>query len=303
MSVRVAVEEAEDDVFTRTALHGELYEASFDLGVGAEAVTGPLRFVPAAMMALREHGIALRPAGLWCHSSLPAGRGFSSSAAFCLSVLDGLARHAGVRLTATELAQLAFHTEAKIVGVPCGMLDPLACVAGAPVFLQWDGDSAPLRRIRPARTTHLVLGVFSRPRDTMAILCALSSRWQTLLVAPRDPADVAVVREAITVWGSAATRGAHALTVGDLLALGEAMNEAQGAYERAASQISELEAPGLVAACAALRAEGALGAKFSGAGGDGSVIALARTARHAERLAGTLSDRGLAVWKGPLEET
>ena len=85
--------------------------------------------------------------------------------------------------------------------------------------------------------------------------------------------------------------------------MGEAMNEAQGAYERAASEVAELEAPGLVTACMALRAEGALGAKFSGAGGDGSVVALARTARHAERLAGVLADRGLAVWKVPLEAT
>jgi len=303
MSVRMAIEDAQDDVFIRTALHGELYEDTFDLGLGQAAVQGPLRFVPAAMLALRERGIALRPAALWCHSSLPAGRGFSSSAAFSLAVLDGLARHAGVRLSALELAELAFVAESRIVGVPCGRLDPLACVAGAPVFLQWDGDSAPLRRIRPAKAVHLVLGVFSKPRDTAGILRALARRWQSPLTDPRDPADVAVVREAITVWGSAATRGAHALTVGDLVGLGEAMNEAQGAYERAASEVAELEAPGLVTACMALRAEGALGAKFSGAGGDGSVVALARTARHAERLAGVLADRGLAVWKVPLEAT
>ena len=303
MSVRLAIEDATEAVFVRTALHGELYEGTFDLGIDRSAVTGPLRFVPAAMLALRERGIVLRPAALWCHSSLPAGRGFSSSAAFSLAVLDGLARHSGTRLSPLELAELAFVTESELVGVPCGMLDPLACVAGSPVFLQWEGSRAPLRRIRPARRVNLVLGVFSRPRDTAGILQALRHRWNEPLSAPRDPVDVAVVREAITVWGSAATRGAHALTVGDLVGLGEAMNEAQGAYERAAGEVVELRAPGLVAACAALRGAGALGAKFSGAGGDGSVVTLARSPRHAERLAGVLSELGLAVWKLPLEAT
>ena len=301
MGIRVAVEDASDGIFVRTALHGELYEATLPLTADPDRAGGPLRFVGAAIAALRARGVELRPAALWVHSSLPAGRGFSSSAAFCLGILDALSRHSGVRWTASELSDLAFHVEAELLGVPCGRLDPMACVAGAPVFLQWSGDRAPLRRVRVGRTTHLVLGAFSRHRDTVAILSALSARWNSPLTAPLEPADIASVREAIAVWGATATRGARALADGDLLALGAAMNEAQGAYDRAAAQVEALAAPELRITCHQLTEQGALGAKFSGAGGDGSVVALARDARHAEKLAGVLQSRNLAVWKVPLE--
>ena len=301
MGVRMAIEDADEGVFVRTALHGELYEARVDLDAEPEPEGGPLRFLGAAVAALREREVILRPAAIWVHASLPAGRGFSSSAAFSLGLLDALSRHAGVRWPAEELAELAYRVEADLLGVPCGRLDPMACVAGSPVFLQWTGERAPLRRVAVGRPTHLVLGAFPRHRDTVGILTALSERWRQPLAPDHEPRDVAAVREAISVWGSTATRGARALADGDLLALGAAMNEAQGAYDRAASLVPELAAPGLQITCRALVEAGALGAKFSGAGGDGSVVALAREARHAEKLAAVLRDRNLTVWKVPLE--
>ncbi len=301
MGIRLAIEDAREGLFLRTALHGELYELTVSLDAQPDPLAGHLRFVGAAVAALRERGVELRPAAVWVHASLPAGRGFSSSAAFSLALLDALSRHAGVRWTAEELAELAFHVEADLLGVPCGRLDPMACVAGSPVFLQWSGDHAPLRRVSVGRTTHLVLGAFPRHRDTVGILNALTNRWNRPLGAPIEARDVAAVREAIAVWGATATRGARALTDGDLLALGAAMNEAQGAYDRVAECVPELEAPGLSRACAELLQAGALGAKFSGAGGDGSVVALARDKRHAEKLAGVLRDLQLSVWKVPLE--
>jgi mevalonate kinase len=301
MGVRLAIEDADHGVFIRTALHGELYETRVGLDARPDPNGGPLRFLGAAVSALREKGINLRPSAIWVHASLPAGRGFSSSAAFSLGLLDAMSRHAGVRWAAHELAELAFHVEANLLKVPCGRLDPMACVAGAPVFLQWSGDQAPLRRVKVGRPTHLVLGAFPRHRDTVGILKALSDRWNQPLSQPQEPRDVGAVREAISVWGSTATRGARALADGDLSTLGAAMNEAQGAYDRAAVYVPELAAPGLQAVCSALLAAGAVGAKFSGAGGDGSVVALAREARHAEKLAGILRDQKLAVWKVPLE--
>lgn len=302
MNVRIAVEDADEGIFVRTALHGELYEQCFPLDIEADPQGGPLKFVPACIAALREVGAHLRPAALWCHASLPAGRGFSSSAAFTLSVLDALARHSGFFIDDIRLAELAWHVEAELLRIPCGRLDPLACVAGSPAFLQWDGAQAPLRRIAVGRPVHLVLAAFPRPRDTEAILRALSERWRAPLSRPSDPSDIAAVREAISVWGSTATRAARALSDGDLYALGAAMNEAQGAYDRAAEWVPELRAPLLQGACATLHDAGALGAKFSGAGGDGSLVALAKNARHNEVLAKCLTDLGLTVWKLSLED-
>lgn len=59
---------------------------------------GPLRFVPAAAAALRARQMAIPAVQLTVEADLPAGRGLSSSAAFCVAVLDALTRHAGCRL-------------------------------------------------------------------------------------------------------------------------------------------------------------------------------------------------------------
>ncbi len=82
------------------------------------------------------------------------------------------------------------------------------------------------------------------------------------------------------------------------------MNRCQDAYEAAEAVVPALAAPGLRRAVAGLREHGALGAKFSGAGGDGSVIALYEThagARDARAWLGV--QPGLRAWTRTLEDT
>ena len=89
---------------------------------------------------------------------------------------------------------------------------------------------------------------------------------------------MSAVRVALDVFAACAERGARALETGDSDDLGDAMNQAQRAYnDELAATLDELRAPLLRATCAELTEKGALGAKFSGAGGDGSVIALYAT--------------------------
>ncbi|MEC7949419.1 MAG: hypothetical protein VX265_17760 [Myxococcota bacterium] len=273
--VRVVAEPAARDLRVRSAMEGRLLEGRWPTEGTVDRAGGTLRFVPAAAAALRARGIRPPPALLWVDADLPPGRGFSSSAALCLALLDALARHAGVVLEPAELAALATHVERDLLGVPCGRLDPLACVAGAPVLLRWGPDGrAPLERVRPRVPMHIVIAAFATPRDTSAILAALHAHFHADLRCPEHPEATAAVRSAIATFGSATEAGAAALQAGDLAGLGREMDRCQDAYEDAERVIPALEAPHLRAAVAGLRRRGALGAKFSGAGGDGSVIAL-----------------------------
>lgn len=71
------------------------------------------------------------------------------------------------------------------------------------------------------------------------------------------------------------------------------MNSAQIAYERwLHAELPELRAPVMVRTCAELRRDGALAAKFSGAGGEGSVIALFPTEMSARVAVERLEARG-----------
>jgi len=95
--------------------------------------------------------------------------------------------------------------------------------------------------------------------------------------------------------GRLAVEGTEALEAGDLESLGDAMNVNHGLL--AAAGVSS---PALDIAVDTLRRAGALGAKLTGAGGDGgAVVALFRKAP----ATGTLEQAGLAVLTSELEPT
>lgn len=304
LEVRVRAERATRGLTVESDLEGEALVGSWPEGGLVDPAGGTLRFAPAAAWALREAGMAPPPARLVVSSTLPAGRGFSSSAAYSLAALDALARLGGHRLPPADLAELAFHVEHDLLGVGCGRLDQIACALGrsdegeAAVFLRWeDGVPVEVRRVTPGGRFHLVIAAFQRPRDTAAVLGALREAF-----FGRDPDLVSVegARRAINVFAAAATSGAEALEAGDAAALGAAMDRAQNAYDRElAVQLPALAAPGLRMVTVRLRGLGALGAKFSGAGGDGSVVALMADAEGAGEAVHALESLGLVAWYTP----
>ena len=297
LGVGVVVEPATTGLRARSGLDGRLLDARWPLDGRVDREAGPLRFIGAAAAALHQQGVSIPPAELWITADLPAGRGFSSSAATCLATLDALARHAGVELDAARLAELAFTVEATLLGVPCGRLDPMACAAGAPVFLRWQDDGrAPLRRVAVGAPMPLVVGALGRPRDTPGILRALREA-----VSSTSGAGGRLAQATLHRFGALAEAGAVALERGDRPALGAALTEAQESYDDLAGELPALAAPALTAACRTLHAAGALGAKFSGAGGDGSVVALFDSPEAAADGADALRATGVAPWTFTLE--
>lgn len=297
MGIRIDAEPGHGDVRMSTTLGDAHLDQRWPLAGIVDPTGGPLRFVGAAVHALAARGISAPPTRLWVQSDLPAGRGFSSSAAFCLATLDALARTSGHTLPAEELAELAFHVENQLLGVACGRLDPLACVAGTPVFLQWRKGRAPLRRLILRGEVVLLVAAMGAPRDTPAILAALARHHSGDIRAPDQAEGVHAVRVALAAFGTAAERGAHALETHDLAALGQAMNACQTAYvDHLARFLPELAAPKTAALCRSLLAEGALGAKFSGAGGEGSVVALFRDRLTASAALDSVRAAGLGAW-------
>ncbi len=257
-----------------SVLHGRPLRGRWAVSGAVDPEGGPLRFVPAALHLLDGLGLELRDTALHVESDLPPGRGFSSSAAFTLSVLDAVARRAGHTLEPRRLAQLAFEVEHDLLGVDCGLLDQLACAEGVPLFIRWQGGQHEVRPIRPGATFHLVAIALPTARDTKGILAALN-RCFFGRSGPGAQAKSAAVRTALSAFADAAAVGAAALVQGDEAALGHAMNTAQQVYQRELdAQLPEMRAPVLEETCAQLLKAGALGAKFSGAGGEGSVIAL-----------------------------
>jgi mevalonate kinase len=304
MGIDVKAEPGIDKITIHTEMDGEAFEGRWTMDQPT-LEQGPLRFVPAAIHALTAAGVQLVPTDLWVQSNLPAGRGFSSSAAFCLGIIDAMARTAGCTFEARDLVDLAYSAEHDHLGVSCGRLDPAACAAGQPLFLRWTPQKNGLlgmhaRRISPISVFHFVVGAFNQPRNTKGILDTLNQHHE----APMNNPNGDAVREAIAEFAVSAEAGARAMETGDIQSLGQAMDHVQNIYEtNLADRFRVAEAPQLFQTCRQLRKDGALGAKFSGAGGDGSVVALFATENEARSAAILMEEKGIQAWYAPASTT
>jgi galactokinase len=82
------------------------------------------------VQALAERGHRLPGADLAVASEVPLGAGLSSSAALCVALVGALDAAFELGLDAHARAETAHRAESGFAGVPCGVMDPLACALG-----------------------------------------------------------------------------------------------------------------------------------------------------------------------------
>ncbi|GAB5601685.1 galactokinase [Thermus sp. FJN-A] len=246
-----------------------------------------LDYLLGVVWALREAGHQVRGARFHVRSDLPMGAGLSSSAALEVAALKALRALHRLPLSDLEVARLAQRAEVEYVGVRCGIMDQMAASlgeVGKALFLDTRTlahENLPLppgvrvvvldlglgRRLaeagynarrEEAEEAARRLGVRSL-RD-VGDLCLVES-----LPPPLDRRARHIVSENLRVL-----RGVEALRRGDARAFGELMT----ASHRSLAQDYEVSLPELdLLVEEALRA-GAYGAKLTGAGFGGAVVAL-----------------------------
>jgi mevalonate kinase len=217
-------------------------------------------------------------------SAIPAGQGLGSSAALCIATLRALAVAAGGALSRDEELRLGRALEGTFHGTPSG-IDPAAAALGS-TFRFVRGDPPSVEPITLGAPVSLVMALGRMARSTGAAVGGLRERWQA------DPArydrlfdDVAAVVE----------NGVHALRAGDLAALGAAFDRNQALLAALGVSSPEIETR-----VAAARATGAFGAKLTGGGAGGAVIALVDADRM-EAVAAALGTGGSTTLKVTLE--
>ena len=89
-------------------------------------------YAAGCLIALRrERGVILeRGLRLFLHSSVPAGKGVSSSAALEVATMQALFALCDVRVAGRELALLCQKVENLVVGAPCGIMDQMTSACG-----------------------------------------------------------------------------------------------------------------------------------------------------------------------------
>lgn len=210
-------------------------------------------------------GAGRPPLSLIADAQIPPGAGLGSSAALAVATARALLTYLARPIDAATLTRAAGASEALIHGRPSGVDVALAIAGGLGVFRRSAG-LAPLAGAPPLR---VLVGPSGTPRSTAAMV-------ERVADATASQVDDARLRE----LGALTDAGTAALLATDLPALGAAMN-------RAHAVLAELgvSTPQLDALCEAARATGAHGAKLTGAGGGGAVIAIAARDREPGILA------------------
>jgi mevalonate kinase len=211
------------------------------------------------------------PVSVSLRSTLPVSMGLGSSAAVAVALARVLLRAATGRLpSAQRLRVLALEMERVFHGTPSGVDD--ACSAlGVPISFRRRGAAQqPLvRRLALLRPLELLVALAGTRQPTRATVSSLRVRQQRW---PRR------YRRLFSEVGRLAEEGVRAAEAGDLEGLGDAMNVNHGLL--AALGVSS---PALDGMAGWMREAGALGAKLTGAGGDGgAVVGLFRKAAPAQ---------------------
>jgi mevalonate kinase len=200
------------------------------------------------------------PVKVTLEAQLPVSMGLGSSAALSVACARVLLQAAGAATPRpADVARVAWDMEQEFHGTPSGVDHTTSALGELVLFRKRAGAAAGRARAlhcpRPLRVVVALVGVRSPTKATVASLRARQARWPQRYTR--------LFRE----MGRLATEGAAAVEAGDLEALGDLMNVNQGLLAALG-----LSSPPLEEMVHRLRALGALGAKLTGAGGDGGAV-------------------------------
>jgi galactokinase len=284
-------------------------------GLAPGAVEGWAAYVVGVVWALRDAGHQVGGLDLVVDGDVPSGAGLSSSAALECAVALAVDEVCGLGIERSVLARLAQRAENDFVGVPCGIMDQsasLLCTDGHALFL--DTRSGETRQVPldlaeaglsllvvDTRAPHrLADGEYaSRRRDCERGAQALGVpylRDVSLdgLAAALERLDGETVRRRVR---HVVTENQRVLDVVGLLEGGgvEEVGPLLTASHESLRHDFEVTVPELDTAAEAALEAGALGARMTGGGFGGCVIAMVRadaTERVAQRVQAAFAERG-----------
>jgi galactokinase len=251
------------------------------------------RFVAGVVGALTDHGLTVPGTELVITSTVPPGSGLSSSSALSVAVTLALADAAGDDLDGldrVEIARLALAAEVAATGVPGGLMDQLASLFGQrhrALLIDCRTNAVEPVPIAPGVSVLVVhSGVprtlagtaYAQRRaecDTIAARLGLETlRDATPTQVDKEPRARHVVSENARVLATAA-----ALPDGDLSVLGPLLLASHASLR----DDYEVSIPELDLLVELLVECGAAGARLTGAGFGGCVVALAQR-NHADDI-------------------
>ncbi len=288
----VAAAPRTDDIFR---IHSDGFEpvtvVASELTPG---MTGWAAYAAGVVWALRVAGFRVTGTDLYLSSTVPVGAGLSSSAAVECATLAALAELNGIELSGLESVSLARRAENEYVGAPTGIMDQAAstlCRAGHALFL--DCRSLETRQVPfdlagrgfellvlDTNTPHThVDGEYAARRadceraarilGVPALRDVVPEGLDAALAALPDGTIRQRVRHVVTE-NQRVLDAVTALRAGDLAALAALLDESHASMR----DDYQITVPTVDLAVETARTAGAIGARMTGGGFGGCIIAL-----------------------------
>lgn len=210
------------------------------------------------------------------HSQIPIARGMGSGTALATALVRALAEHYGRHLISRAVSDLVYQTEAVFHGTPSG-IDNTVVAFEKPVYFV-KGQRADIFWVGEPFT--LLVADSGIPSKTRTAVEDVRHLWL---------ADKAHYEALFDEIGTVAENGKRAIASGQVAELGQLMTRNQELLRKLGVSGRELDQ-----LCSAALDAGALGAKLSGGGQGGCVIALVEEQTQSEvfsalRAAGAVS--------------
>lgn len=217
---------------------------------------GPSQLL-AVLKELKNMAGRLKPAYISIESEIPVAAGLGSSASLAVAFTAAYSRYLGLNLSKEEISRIAYEAEKIVHGKPSGIDNTIASLGGA--ILYHKGST---RRINISNLDRVAIiiadtGIERSTRKAVLSVLSLYDKHPKVMEKIYEASEE-IIREA-----------EESLSRGDWVRVGELMNINHGLLS--AIGVSTLELEKLVHLA---RKNGALGAKITGAGMGGSIIAL-----------------------------
>ena len=253
VNIRTKVQDTEDEILLMIPSWGVEYR----LDKNPEKRQS---FEKPAGLILDQMGLSKKGMKIEVFSDIPRGMGLGGSAAIAVSIIKALNNHFKLALNQDEINQMALESEKIAHGNPSG-IDNTMATYGHPLIFR-NGDNPLIEPLNINETFSILVGFSSTEGLTAKTVGIVRDLWK------KNPGVYEKIFDEID---SLALQSIQAIQNNDFELLGQLMNINHGLLNTLQVSTPELERLIMIA-----RESGALGAKLTGGGGGGAVIALCK---------------------------
>ena len=233
-------------------------------------------------LMFNKMGLSEKNFDIWLGGELPTMSGIGASAASCVAIARAVSDEMNLNYSNEQINKTAYEMEKAFAGNPSGIDNTVATFGGLLWFEKnLEGGPNKIERLQVPQPVEIVMGNSGVVANTKAMVEGVAER------RGKEPEKYAA---SFKQFEDLVFKAREALEKGDLQTVGRLMDENHKLLQEIEVSCKELDE--LVAIA---KENGAFGAKVTGGGGGGSMVALTPGKELQEKVASAMEARGFKV--------